>query len=145
MFVDDFAYDRSHNVRPRRNIRQVSASLPFHDSHPDSNSPPAPCLPTRGSALVFAGDAARCAVLVGGRFTRHSMPNCSRLPSNRLVFAEISMYAIAQKEGEFCCIYAPILHKVGQAIRTRCITTFGRLSRFQATDLTRQSRTASSA
>ena len=48
-----------------------------------------------------------------------------------------------KKRVSFAAFTPQFVHKVGQAIRTRCLTTFGRLSRFQATDLTRQSRTVS--
>ena len=69
----DFAYDRSHNVRPKRNIRQAM---------------------------------------------QH----------------EVTMYAICQKEGEFSLHPRPDSHSFRQATRSRCLTSFGRLSRFQATD-----------
>lgn len=51
MFADDFAYDRSHNVRPRRNIRQVCAMTHIRLLTPH------PCLAHRRMVLLSCSQA----------------------------------------------------------------------------------------
>jgi hypothetical protein len=74
VFTDDFAYDRSHNVRPRRNIRQAMQ----HG--------------TRSSPRTLA-------IQVGCRFIRHSIANYSLLPSN-VLFSQRFRCMLSRKRKE---------------------------------------------
>ena len=60
VFTDDFAYDRSHNVRPRRNIRQVCAMTHIRLLTPH------PCLAHRRMVLLSCSQAMQH----GTRFSR---------------------------------------------------------------------------
>jgi len=95
-------YDKSHSVRPRRNIRQVGTPLLFHDSRPTSNSPYAHCSLVHGFVLVFGR---RCSTV-----SSHTLDEIRMLRRIRRRFAHHCALLTVRRNQHVRCGTEYVLH-----------------------------------
>jgi hypothetical protein len=126
------ACSHSHPFRVRFVFPQLR---PLAQRPPQAQHPP-------GHAARYAIVHCALAIQFGDRVTHHCAPNCSRLSSN-VLFSQRSRCTPSARRRVSSDAFTPLFAQIQPSHPRPCLTTFGRLSRFQETDSTRQWRTVS--